>query len=212
VVSGSAFVFAVGCCLVIAIISSVKRGSAHSIILAGIAMVFLFDAAAAMLKYVAKDDQLAAITSWAFGTLENAEFSQVEVIAAILAFSLFFLIANSWKLTGVSLGDDKARSLGINVQKLKFETLIVVSLLTAISVSFVGIIGFVGLVAPHVARKLVGDDQRYLIPATCLWGAVLLSAASILSKIVITGVVIPIGIMTSLIGVPFLFALIVKKN
>ena len=107
-----------------------------------------------------------------------------------------------WKLTALRLGDEKSKRSGINVERLRLNVLIAVSLLAAAAVSFVRMIGFVGLVGPHIARMLVGEDQRYFLPTSALAGAITLSAASIISKSIIPGALIPIGIISSLIGAP----------
>ena len=106
------------------------------------------------------------------------------------------------------LGDERAQSLGVDVEKLRRKVFAIVALLTAGAVAFVGTIGFVGLVAPHLARMLVGEDQRLLMPAAGVMGALMMTGASILSKLISPGAVVPIGIVTAVIGVPFLFGLI----
>ena len=119
---------------------------------------------------------------------------------------------NAWQLTALRLGEDRARSLGVSVIRLRFITITLVSLMTATVVSFVGTIGFIGLVAPHIARMLVGEDQRFLIPASAFAGALLLSVASVLSKVIMPGVLLPVGIVTALIGVPFFLHLILRRR
>ena len=121
-------------------------------------------------------------------------------------------IANAWKLTALRLGDHKAKSLGMQVERLRLRVLIFSSILTAIAVCFVGSIGFIGLVAPHLSRMLVGEDQRFFLPFSALSGAFLLSAASVVSKLIIPGVIFPIGIITSLIGIPFFMSMIITKK
>ena len=117
-----------------------------------------------------------------------------------------------WKLTALRLGDSKAQSLGIDVRKLRLKVFLSISLITATAVCFVGTIGFVGLVAPHISRMLVGEDQRFFLPLSALSGALLLSAASVGSKMLIPGSIFPIGIITSFIGVPFFIALILTRK
>ena len=113
------------------------------------------------------------------------------------------LLLDAWRLTALQLGDERAAALGVRVHPLRLRAFVAVSLLTGAAVAFVGTIGFIGLVAPHVARMLVGEDQRHLLPASALFGALLLSAASVVSKLIVPGAVFPIGIVTALIGVPF---------
>jgi len=115
---------------------------------------------------------------------------------------------DAWGLSALRLGDEKAASMGVNVRRLRLQTMLIVSLLAAIPVSFVGTIGFVGLVGPHIARMLLGEDQRFFLPGAVLCGALLLSLTSVISKSIIPGIILPIGIITALVGVPFFFILI----
>jgi iron complex transport system permease protein len=113
------------------------------------------------------------------------------------------MMRDAWRLTALRLGDERAAALGVRVGPLRLRCFAAVSLLTGVAVAFVGTIGFVGLVAPHIARMLVGEDQRHLLPASAAFGALLLSVASVASKIIVPGTVFPIGIVTALVGVPF---------
>jgi iron complex transport system permease protein len=115
-------------------------------------------------------------------------------------------------LTALRLGEDRARSFGVDVRRLRFLSLFRISLLSATAVAFVGTIGFIGLVGPHIARLLVGEDQRYLLPASALTGALLLSLSSIASKFIMPGVVVPVGIVTALVGVPVFVLLVFKRG
>ncbi len=131
---------------------------------------------------------------------------------AVLLFGIVLMLPDLWKLTALRLGDDRAQSLGVNVRLIRFKVFAIVSLLTAGAVSFVGTIGFVGLVAPHMARMLVGEDQRLLLPASAGMGALVMVGASMGSKLLNPGAVIPIGIVTAVIGVPFLFILLLRSR
>jgi len=122
------------------------------------------------------------------------------------------LFRESWKLTSLCMGENTATALGINVEKLRTKVLILSALITSISVCFVGTIGFIGLVSPYIAKSLVGEEQRFFIPASMLTGAFMLSISSVLSKVAIAGVQIPLGIITSIIGIPFLLVLILRQG
>ena len=117
-----------------------------------------------------------------------------------------------WKLTALRLGEDRTASLGINLQVLRIKVLVLVAMMTATAISFVGVIGFIGLVAPHVARMLLGEDQRFFLPGAMLVGAAFLSLSSVLSKVIIPGALFPVGIVTSFIGVPFFFWIILNNK
>lgn len=193
--------------------AAVWRGaSAESMILLGIALVFLFQALLSLMQYRANTEALQQIVFWTMGSLQRASWMSNAIILGALAVAVPFTIFNSWKLTALRLGDDRAAALGINVQRLRVTTLIVSSLLAASAVAFAGIIGFIGLVGPHVARMLVGEDQRYFAPASMAAGALLLAAAHAVSITVVPGVAVPIGIITSLVGVPFFLLLIFARR
>ena len=121
-------------------------------------------------------------------------------------------LKSAWQLTALRLGEDRAASFGIDVARLRMSSLIRISLASALAVAFVGPIGFIGLVAPHIARQLVGEDHRFYLPASGLIGALVLSLASVVSKNIVPGVIIPIGIITSLVGVPFFIVIILRHR
>jgi iron complex transport system permease protein len=131
---------------------------------------------------------------------------------AVLAVCAPFLVRDVWGLTALKLGDARASALGVNVRALRIRSFVLISALTGVAVAFVGTIGFVGLVAPHVARMLIGEDQRGFLPVSAFMGAVLLSLASVASKTISPGAIIPIGIVTSLIGVPFFIWMVLRTR
>ncbi|MBV5333490.1 iron ABC transporter permease, partial [bacterium] len=131
---------------------------------------------------------------------------------AVLAVCTPLLVRDVWGLTALKLGDARASALGVNVRALRIRSFVLISALTGVAVAFVGTIGFVGLVAPHVARMLIGEDQRGFLPASALLGAVLLSLASVASKTISPGAIFPIGIVTSLIGVPFFIWMVLRTR
>lgn len=208
----AAFACAIGSSLAVYAIARWKPGSTESIILGGVALLFLFNAGVAFLQYIASEDELAAIVFWLFGSLQGATWPKLGIVAAALLLSVALLATRAWQLTALRLGDDRARSLGIDVGRLRLETLVIVSVLTATAVCFTGSIGFIGLVAPHLARWLTGEDQRFLMPCSAILGALLLSAASVGSKLIVPGAVFPIGIATAFFGVPFFAAMILAKR
>ncbi|MCA1939676.1 MAG: iron ABC transporter permease [Caenispirillum bisanense] len=204
----NAFLMAMLTALFIHGVSRMRGVTVETIVLLGIALVFTFNALMALLQYLASEQALGAIIFWTMGSLTKATWGKVFLTAAVVAVALPLLARHAWALTALRLGDDKAASFGINVHHLRLKTMMIVSLLAAIPVSFVGTIGFIGLVGPHIARMLVGEDQRFFLPASVLSGALLLSATSVVSKSIIPGAVLPIGVITALVGVPFFFSLI----
>lgn len=185
-----------------------KGMTADVMVLAGIATLFLFQSLQSMVQYLASPEVLQAIVFWLFGSLLKANWGNVPITASILLICVVLLIPDFWRMTALRLGDSRAAALGIDVERLRIKVFVLVALLTAGSVAFVGTIGFVGLVAPHIARMLVGEDQRFLMPMSAITGAFIVTGASILSKLVSPGSIVPIGIVTAVIGVPFLFGLI----
>ena len=208
----SAFVCAVLSSLTLYAIARGRPASTESIILGGVALLFLFNAGVALLQYAASEEELAAIVFWMFGSLQGATWGKLAVVAGALVASVAWFAGRCWRLTALRFGDDRARSMGIDVGRLRLETLVVVSVLTATAVCFTGSIGFIGLVAPHLARGLVGEDQRFLMPLSAILGALLLSVASVGSKVILPGVIFPIGIATAIFGVPFFGAMILTKR
>jgi iron complex transport system permease protein len=184
----------------------------ETIVLLGIALVFTFNALQAFLQYLASEQALAAVVFWTMGSLGKATWGKLAVTTAVVALLLPFFARRAWLLTALRLGDDKAQSLGVRIDRLRLETLLAVSLLAAVPVAFVGTIGFIGLVGPHIARLLIGEDQRFFLPASALTGALMLSATSVVSKSIVPGVIFPIGVITALIGVPFFMALILTSR
>ena len=208
----NAFVMAMVAALFIHFASTLRGVTVETIVLLGIALVFTFNAALSLLEYLASEQALAAVVFWTMGSLTKATWDKVFVTGAILVVTLPLFVRNAWALTALRLGDDKAASMGVNVRRLRLHTILVVSLLAAIPVSFVGTIGFVGLVGPHIARMVVGEDQRFFLPGSVICGALLLSATSVVSKVLIPGAILPIGVITALVGVPFFFVLIFSNR
>ena len=193
-------------------ISKRKNFATGTMVLSGIGMVFFFQAGQSFLQYIASTEALSGVVFWTFGSLSKASWP--KLLAVLLVFLAVFIIIykNSWKMTALTMGEERADVLGVNVRKLRMMVFLLISLLTATAVSFVGCIGFVGIVAPHIARILLGEDQRYFLPMSAVTGSLLLSCANIAAKSIVPGAVFPIGILTSLIGVPVFFALILKKR
>lgn len=202
-VPAAAFAFAGLACAAVSGVGRMRGATPELLVLAGIACLFLFQALLSLLQVLASPEALQQIVFWLFGSLQRSSMAKVGIVALVLGAVLPVVLADAWRLTALRLGDERARALGVRVDALRLRCLVAVSLLTGAAVAFVGTIGFVGLVAPHVARMLVGEDQRHLLPASAVAGALLLSMASVASKLILPGTVFPIGIVTALLGVPF---------
>lgn len=211
-VTVNAFFFAMVASLLLFFVTRLRGADPETMILMGIAMMFTFNALLAFLQYGASELQLAQLIFWQLGSLARATWPKVAICFVILAIVLPYFLSRSWALTALRMGEDKAAALGVNVSALRLMVLAGVSLLSAVAVSFVGAIAFVGLVAPHIARMIVGEDQRGFLPLSALAGALILSGTSIASKAITPGIVYPIGMITSLIGIPFFVSLILSQR
>jgi iron complex transport system permease protein len=207
-VSANAFVFAFGSVLLLQFLARLRGTGSETLVLFGIALVFTFNALVALIQFVATQEALQQLVFWSMGSLSRATWDKLLVMAVVVGAVLPFSLRSSWKMTALRLGEDRARSFGVNVVRMRFFSLCRVSILAATSVAFVGTIGFIGLVGPHVARLLVGEDHRFFFPASVLTGALLMALSSVGSKVIVSGAVIPVGIVTALIGVPFFVGLI----
>jgi len=197
---------------VLFLFASLQQFTSSTLILVGIALLFIFQSLLSLVQFIASPEVSQQILFWLFGSLTKSTWTNVAVVAVVSSVCIALLMRDNWQLTALRLGEERASALGVNITRLRIKTLILVAMMTATSISFVGVIGFIGLVAPHVARLLVGEDQRYFLPATMLAGAAFLSFSSVLSKVIIPGALFPVGIVTSFVGVPFLFWIIWTKR
>ena len=189
------------------------RGMTPStLILAGIIMNFFFIALEQLLIYLASPETAQLINGWTFGNLERAGWLSAAAAGGALLAGVLLLAPAAWQLTTLSVGEERAKSLGVPVAKLRILVFAVSSILVAAAVSFIGTIAFVGLVAPHCAKLLLGDDQRWLIPGSILAGGFIMLLSSLIAKWLSAGAMLPIGIVTSIAGVPFLLVLLLKSR
>lgn len=209
-VSANAFLFALGALALLQLMGRIRGGGPEVLILFGIALNFTAAAFLSLLQFVASADALQQLVFWTMGSLAAASWPGLALLALVLALTVPFSLRAAWRLTALRLGEEQARSFGVDVRSLRRWALIRVSLLAASAVSMVGVIGFVGLAGPHIARMLVGEDHRFFLPASLLTGALVMSFASVLSKLVVPGVLLPVGLVTSLIGLPIFFSLILR--
>lgn len=192
--------------------ASKRRFNSEMLVLVGIALLFIFQSLLSLVQFISAPEVSQQILFWLFGSLTKANWQSLMIITIVSSFCVLLLSKELWKLTALRLGEDRAASLGINLQRLRIKVLVLIAMMTATAISFVGVIGFIGLVAPHVARMLLGEDQRFFLPAAMLVGAAFLSLSSVLSKVIIPGALFPVGIVTSFIGVPFFFWIILSNK
>ncbi len=210
--SVGAFVCASLTTLAIVWLSWRHGASTETVVLFGIALLFSLEALLWLLQFVADANALQQIVFWTMGSLGRATWAKIAILSIVFAACAVWASRDVWRFTALRGGEDQARSLGIAVDRMRLVSLLRISLLSATALSFVGTIGFVGLVGPHVARLLVGEDHRHYLPGAALAGALMVSGASILSKTLIAGVMLPIGIVTALIGVPLFLALMLRRG
>jgi iron complex transport system permease protein len=199
IISANAFLFAVLCSMLLDFVARWGGMNTSGVVLFGIALVFTFNALVSLLQFVATADALQGLVFWTMGSLSRATWTKVGIL---------FSLRNAWRLTAIRLGEDRAASFGVDVKRVRLAALLRISLLSAMAVAFVGTIGFIGLTAPHIARRIFGEDHRFYLPASALIGGVILSLASVASKNIVPGIIIPVGIVTALVGIPFFLAIV----
>lgn len=208
----NAFVFALIPMVVIVLVSKMKNGSPTTMIMAGIAVMYIFNAFTTVLKLLADPDDLSSLYSWQVGTLSGITWENIPVVLVVVLAGTIAVQFLSAKINILSTGDDSAKAMGMNVGRLRIGLLVIVSLMVAAIVSFTGLIGFVGLVAPHIARIFVGSDNRYLVLSSVAFGAALLVLADLIGRSAIAGMSLQVGVVTAFIGGPVFLYLIVKQR
>lgn len=212
-VTACAFLGAMIATLAIIGIARHRGTSPETMVLAGVALGSLFSAGTVLLQYFAEDTQVAAIVFWTFGDLGRASWRDLGVMGVAVLIGLVYFLWHRWDYNALEGGVESAQGLGVNVARIRMIGMLVASLVTAAVVSFLGIIGFIGLVGPHLVRRVLGDDHRYLLPASAFAGALLLLAADTVARTVISPVVLPVGAITSFLGAPlFLYLLVSRKR
>ncbi len=209
-VTVAAFAGAITATMAILLLARYRGISPEAMILAGIAFGSLFSAATVITQYFANDVQVASIVFWTFGDIGRASWQELAFMTAITLPVTVYFILNRWNYNALENGDDTARSLGVNVGRTRMLGMFLASLVTAVAVSFLGIIAFIGLVSPHVMRRIIGSDYRFLIPGSCAMGALLLLASDTLSRTIIAPIVLPVGAITAFMGAPLFLYLLVK--
>lgn len=212
IVSLSAFLMAFACVGLVLAISSIRKFSPTTVVLVGIALSTLFQAITTLIQYFADDMQLATVVNWSFGNLERMTMGENGIAALVIIISFIIFMVLSWRFNALLSGENMARNMGVRTGLLRLVGLFLASLIAAICVCFVGNIGFIGIIAPHLCKKFLGNDHRLLIPASLLTGSSLLLACDILTRIIGSGVSLPVGAITALIGAPFFIFIIAFRK
>ena len=207
----NAFIFALIPMAVILLMSRVRRATPTMMILCGTSLMYMFNALTQLFMIVADPDDLSNVYNWMVGTLENLFYKNLPLIVLVTVAGSLVVQLMASRLNVMGTGDESARTLGVNVDKERLLLLILVTVVAATVVSFTGVIGFVGLVAPHMARIIVGSDNKYLVPAAGVFGALLLLLADMASRILADSV-LPVGVITACIGGPVFILLILRSS
>ncbi|GAB7016865.1 FecCD family ABC transporter permease [Methanogenium cariaci] len=207
-----AFAFAMAASFLIYSMARHKGLSSSSLILAGIAIMYLFSAITSLIQYFGSSDQAAAVVYWMFGSLEGTTWTKLLIVTAVIAILTPYVVMRAWDLNALAEGDEIAKSIGVPVERTMTIFMMISSVITAAIIAFTGTIGFIGLVAPHITRMAIGNDHRWLVPASGLVGAAILLGADNLCRTLIYPSVIPVGIMTAFLGVPFFLYLFLKRG
>lgn len=198
--------------VVIYVLSRVRELTAESVVLCGVALSALFAGSTALVQYFADDTQVAAVVFWMFGSLRRVSYNEVALMGVIAVICCIFFFFQRWKCNALEAGEGCAHALGINVGRTRIALLIMASLGSSIIIAFCGTINFIGLVAPHIMRRIIGSDYRSLFVCSALVGACLLQISDLIAANTIPSVVLPISSITSFIGAPLFIFLLLKRS
>ena len=207
-----AFSFGIICSLLVYGISNVKGMNKSTLILTGIAFNYLFSSGNAALQFIANEDVLSSIVNWTFGNLSGVSWNKILILFLILLIFFPYFFINRYSYNLLLTGEDSATSLGVDVKKFRFLSGIIVTLITSAVVSFIGIIAFVGIIAPHISRMLIGDDHKYSIILSGIIGAFLVVFSDYIGRNLLSPIIIPIGIVISFVGIPIFIYLIINSK
>lgn len=209
-VATSAFVWTIIATIFILTLAKIRGVSPEAMVLAGMALSTLFEAGTSIIQNFASDVRVAASVFWRFGDLGRASWNEVVIMACIVVSATIYFLIRRWDYNALDSGEESAQGLGVNVQRVRLAGMFTASLITAIAVSFLGIIGFIGLVGPHLTRRIIGGDHRFLIPASALTGALLLIVSDTVARTIIAPVTLPVGTVTAFLGAPLFLYLLMK--
>lgn len=212
IVTLTAFACAMATTFLIIGISKMRNFTPEAVVLAGVALNYMFLGGTTLIQYFAQDVQIAAAVFWTFGDLGRTSWKEVAIMAVIVALATAYFVFRRWDYNALDNGEESAKSLGVNTERVRMAGTVVSALITAVAVSFLGIIGFVGLLGPQMMRRIIGSDHRFLIPASALAGSVIMLLSDTVARVVISPVVLPVGAITSLIGAPLFLYLLMRGN
>ena len=191
-------------------LSRLKKITPQTMILSGVALSSLFSGGTTLLQYFADDVKVAAVVFWTFGSLGSTSWREIIIMAIVVGIALVYFMANRWNYNALQSGEASAKALGVNTDRLLLTSMVVCSFTASVIVSYIGIINFIGLIAPHLMRRVVGSDYRFLLPASACMGSVLLLLSDTVARLAVQPIVLPIGAITSFLGAPLFLYLIFK--
>lgn len=208
----SSFLAAMGCMLLILGVGNWKVGGKSTLLLLGVAFNSLFIAATTILQYFADESQLASAVSWTFGDLGRIDYREIQIVFAVTLVSALLIYRLRWKYNAMDMGESTAHSLGVNTRTLQNLSILIAALNTGVNVAFVGMIGFVGLIAPQVTKRFIGEDKRFLLPGSLLMGAFIVLLSDTIARTVVAPLVLPVGAITSIVGAPLFVYILLKEK
>lgn len=211
-ISLCAFLSSMVSVVVILAMAKIQSIRAEGMILTGVALSTLFAGGTAMIQYFGDQAQVASIVYWTFGSLGNTTWKEIALMGAVTLAATLFFLHHRWDYTAILGGESTAHGLGVNVNRLRVASLLVCAFTASVITSFVGVLNFIGLIAPHMVRKIVGSDYRFLVPASAFMGAILLLVSDIVSRIALAPQILPIGAITSFVGAPLFVYLIYREG
>ena len=198
--------------IVILMLAKIKNIGPQGLILTGVALSALFSGGTTLIQYFADDVQVAAVVFWTFGDLGRTSKAENLYLAVVFILAFCYFYWHRWDYNALESGNHTAKRLGVSVHRLILISMVLASLISAVAVAFVGIISFIGLVAPHIMRPFVGNDYRYLLPASAIAGSLLLLVADTVGRIIVAPIILPIGAITSFLGAPVFLYLLFKGD
>ncbi len=206
-----AFLGSMASTVVVLMLAKNFRATPETLVLSGVALSSLFSAVTMILQYFADDVRVASIVFWTFGDIGRASWSDLALMGIVVVTCAVYFMINRWNYNAMESGEESAKGLGVEVEKVRLLGMLACSFVAAVITSFVGIIGFIGLIGPHIMRRLIGSDYRFLIPASGLLGALVLLLSDTFARTIISPVILPVGAVTSFLGAPLFLYLLARR-
>ncbi len=209
-VTGCAFSGAIAATVLILLFARIKRLSPEAVVLAGVALSSFFHAATVFVQYLADETRLAMAVVWTFGDVGRSNWTQIAILSLLTAAATLYGFVHRWNFNALDGGEESAKGLGVSVERLRLQGLMVAALVAALATAYHGIIAFIGLIGPHMARRFVQADHRFLLPVSGALGAALLLISDTLGRLAIGSGAFPVGVITSFLGTPLFLYLLLR--